>query len=53
MDISSSFNLNLDDGYDVPIYVEMKGTSEVRVHLYVNGYKFGQYSECVSDTCVS
>lgn len=28
----------------MPLFVEMEGTPDIRVHLFINGYKFGVYS---------
>lgn len=40
----SSFRLNIDENYDTPLFVEIEGTADLRVHLFINGYKFGIYS---------
>ncbi|KAK6071151.1 glycosyl hydrolase family 35 [Seiridium cupressi] len=43
---TTSFNLDLPEGYDIPISVrlgDLNSTSALRVQIYVNGWQFGKY----------
>ncbi|KAJ5613996.1 hypothetical protein N7528_007650 [Penicillium herquei] len=43
---TTSFDLNLPEGYDIPLYINLKNSTTLtnyRVQLYVNGYQYGKY----------
>ena len=44
---TTTFNLNIPRGYDVPLAIEFdapaRGSSVYRVQLFVNGYQFGKF----------
>ncbi|KAK9787636.1 putative Beta-galactosidase [Seiridium cardinale] len=43
---TTSFDLDLPEGYDIPISVrlgDLNSTSALRVQIYVNGWQFGKY----------
>ena len=49
---TTSFNLDLPSGYDIPLSFQFTNTSlnattpaNIRCQLYVNGYQFGKYSK--------
>jgi hypothetical protein len=52
----ATFDLNLDPNYDIPLAVTIEGTVLLRAHLFINGYKFGRYSNphnCLSSPILS
>ncbi|KAE8555102.1 hypothetical protein EYB25_003650 [Talaromyces marneffei] len=40
---STSFTLNLPEGYDIPLFFTFSAKGSCRVQLYVNGYQYGVY----------
>ena len=47
---STNFSLSIPHGYDVPLAINIKGSTDVRVNVFINGFKFARYSKCILDT---
>ncbi|KAH8803551.1 galactose-binding domain-like protein [Xylogone sp. PMI_703] len=48
----AKFALNLPEGYDVPLSITLKSSSDSRAHLLINGYKFGLYTQNIGPQTV-